>query len=101
MKRILKYVILSFVTLFILALSIIGAVYLRYQATVRTETGKLDVAVRPGNFGKWVNPFIGTGGFPSYTSGDVIPGVTVPFGMVRLSPDTRFFWVVIFLTNQR
>ena len=91
MKRILKYVILSFVTLLILALSIIGTVYFRYQSTVRLETGQLEVAVKPGEIGKWVNPFIGTGGFPAYTSGDNIPGATLPFSMVRLSPDTRFF----------
>jgi predicted alpha-1,2-mannosidase len=64
---------------------------LRYQFTVRTETGKLEVPLKPSEKGRYVNPFIGTGGFPSYTSGDDIPGPTLPFGMVRLSPDTRFF----------
>ena len=36
---------------------------------------------------KWaeqVNPFIGTGGH-----GHTFPGVSVPFGMVQVSPDTR------------
>ena len=33
---------------------------------------------------KFVNPFIGTGGH-----GHTFPGVTLPFGMVQLSPDTR------------
>ncbi len=33
---------------------------------------------------KWVNPFIGTGGH-----GHTYPGVSLPFGMVQLSPDTR------------
>lgn len=33
---------------------------------------------------EYVNPFIGTGGH-----GHTFPGVTVPFGMVQLSPDTR------------
>jgi putative alpha-1,2-mannosidase len=32
----------------------------------------------------YVNPFIGTGGH-----GHTYPGVTAPFGMVQLSPDTR------------
>lgn len=36
-----------------------------------------------------VDPFIGTGGIP-WASGMVFPGATVPFGMVRLSPDTSF-----------
>jgi len=33
---------------------------------------------------KFVNPFIGTGG-----NGHTYPGVSLPFGMVQLSPDTR------------
>ncbi len=33
---------------------------------------------------KFVNPFIGTGGY-----GHTYPGATLPFGMVQLSPDTR------------
>ncbi len=32
----------------------------------------------------YVNPLIGTGGH-----GHTFPGVTMPFGMVQLSPDTR------------
>ena len=32
----------------------------------------------------YVNPFIGTGGH-----GHTYPGVSLPFGMVQLSPDTR------------
>jgi predicted alpha-1,2-mannosidase len=89
--RFLKYLSFLVISLLMLALTIIGAVYLRYQLTVRHETGKLEVPVKPGELGQWVNPFIGTGGFPAYTSGDNIPGPTMPFGMVRLSPDTRFF----------
>lgn len=41
----------------------------------------------PGTAGREVNPFIGTGGLP-YLCGNNFPGATVPFGMVRLSPDT-------------
>jgi len=90
-KVVLKYLAWSVSALILIFLLTIFAIYLRYQVTVRTETGKLEVPVKPGELGKWVNPFIGTGGFPSYTSGDDIPGPTMPFGMVRLSPDTRFF----------
>ncbi|MFD2892143.1 GH92 family glycosyl hydrolase [Flavobacterium chuncheonense] len=36
------------------------------------------------DFAKHVNPFIGTGGH-----GHTFPGVTTPYGMVQLSPDTR------------
>jgi predicted alpha-1,2-mannosidase len=44
-------------------------------------------AVGPGPLGKEVNPFIGTGGV-FYLCGNNFPGATVPFGAVRLSPDT-------------
>ncbi len=44
-------------------------------------------AVQPGTLGGDVNPFIGTGGV-TYLCGNNFPGATVPFGMVRLSPDT-------------
>ena len=48
---------------------------------------KPNPAVQPGKLGRDVNPFIGTGGV-SYLCGNNFPGATVPFGMVRLSPDT-------------
>ena len=40
-----------------------------------------------GELGRDVNPFIGTGGI-SYLCGNNFPGASVPFGIVRLSPDT-------------
>lgn len=43
--------------------------------------------VGPGELGRFVSPFIGTGGIP-YLCGNNFPGATVPFGMVRVSPDT-------------
>ena len=42
-----------------------------------------------GEFGQYVDPFIGTGGTP-WTCGMVSPAATVPFGSVRLGPDTCF-----------
>jgi predicted alpha-1,2-mannosidase len=48
---------------------------------------ELTTSVRPGELGRRVNPFVGTGGI-SYLCGNNFPGATVPFGMVRLSPDT-------------
>jgi len=41
----------------------------------------------PGELGRWVNPFLGTGGI-YYLCGNVSPAATTPFGMVRLGPDT-------------
>lgn len=44
---------------------------------------------KPGEYGQWVDPFIGTGGLP-WACAMLFPGATAPFGMVRLSPDTTF-----------
>ena len=43
--------------------------------------------IEPGRLGRAVNPMIGTGGV-FYICGNNFPGATLPFGMVRLSPDT-------------
>jgi len=47
----------------------------------------LPTSAKAGELGRRVNPFIGVGGL-SYLCGNNFPGATVPFGMVRLSPDT-------------
>lgn len=90
-KSILKYLFYAVVSILLVGCLVILGIYVRYQKTVGVKPGQLVVSAKPGEHGKLVDPFIGTGGFPSYTSGDDIPGVTLPFGMVRLSPDTEFF----------
>ena len=45
--------------------------------------------VEVGEYGQYVDPFIGTGGTP-WTCGMLSPAATVPFGAVRLGPDTSF-----------
>ncbi len=45
--------------------------------------------VSSGEYGQYVDPFIGTGGIP-WTCGMLSPAATVPFGSVRLGPDTCF-----------
>ncbi|MBM3455208.1 MAG: hypothetical protein FJX80_08680, partial [Bacteroidetes bacterium] len=42
----------------------------------------IDPIFTPSNF---VNPFIGTGGH-----GHTYPGASAPFGMIQISPDTRY-----------
>ncbi len=91
MKRILKYLLSVVLGLVLILTAIIFIFYIRYQITVSAKPGQMPVSAKPGEFGQFVNPFIGTGGFPTYTAADDIPGATVPFGMVRLSPDTKFF----------
>ena len=91
MKKVLKYLLLGILSLLVIIALVIFGFWFSYQRTVGVKQGQMVVSAKPGEFGRWVNPFIGTGGFPTYTSADDIPGVTVPFGMVRLSPDTQFF----------
>ena len=55
--------------------------------SVAGDAPKPNPAVGPGTLGSDVNPFIGTGGV-TYLCGNNFPGATVPFGMMRLSPDT-------------
>ncbi len=45
--------------------------------------------VEAGEYTQYVDPFIGTGGTP-WTCGMLSPAATVPFGAVRLGPDTSF-----------
>jgi predicted alpha-1,2-mannosidase len=49
---------------------------------------------QPLSLGQYVNPFIGTGGIP-WACGFNYPGASVPFGMVRLSPETALDGLVI------
>jgi len=90
-KTIFRYLIYGIAALLLVLSIVILSFFIRYQSTVGAQPGRLNVTARPGEMGQWVNPFIGTGGFPAYTSGDDIPGATRPYGMVRLSPDTEFF----------
>ncbi|NMP37640.1 MAG: glycoside hydrolase family 92 protein [Clostridiales bacterium] len=41
----------------------------------------------PGEYGQWVDPFIGTGGIP-WACAMLTPAATTPFGSVKLGPDT-------------
>ncbi|MBR6784993.1 MAG: hypothetical protein IKM25_01940, partial [Clostridia bacterium] len=75
--RIFVAFILSFETLFA---GIFGGVNLQ----------KIEMPEIPeGEYGQYVDPFIGTGGTP-WTCGMLSPAATVPFGSVRLGPDTCF-----------
>lgn len=64
-----------------------GALWLKYRSIVSARPGQLQTGVQPGELGRWVNPFSGTGGFP-WMCGNNFPGAMVPFGMVRLGPET-------------
>jgi predicted alpha-1,2-mannosidase len=89
-KKLLKYFLSVISALLVISLLVISVLFIRYKIIAGKEPGLLKVATMPGDLGKFVDPFIGTGGFPPYTSADDIPGATLPFGMVRLSPDTKY-----------
>ncbi|MBN9690077.1 MAG: GH92 family glycosyl hydrolase [Verrucomicrobia bacterium] len=77
-------------TLLVLVLLVaagVGIWVFRYRQIVSAAPGGLKPKVEPGELGRWVNPFIGTGGYP-WVCGHNFPGAMVPFGMVRLGPET-------------
>ncbi len=65
----------------------IGAVISLICAVVANPCSSRGDSPAPGDLGRLVNPFIGTGGI-SYICGNETPAACVPFGMVRLGPDT-------------
>mgnify|MGYP002639121394 CR=1 FL=1 len=87
MKRIIKFVLSSIGVLLFLVVLVITGFWLKYNNVV-DAVPQISLNKHPGNYGKFVNTFIGTGGFPSWVCGFNFPGATVPFGMVRLSPET-------------
>lgn len=58
-----------------------------FQTGLPSRTGMPET--KPGEYGQWVDPFIGTGGLP-WACAMLSPGPTSPFGMVRLNADTTF-----------
>jgi len=91
-KKILKiiaYLIIIPVTIFLLF--IFGA-WIKYTSIVASTPKNHTISLHPGYYGQYVNNFIGTGGFPAWGRGMNFPGATVPFGMVRLSPETISFY---------
>ncbi len=87
LKRILKWMlIVALVILTIPVLALLG-VWGTYRSIVSPKPGALETAIEPGKLGASVDPFIATGGY-SWMCGHDSPAATVPFGMVRLAPDT-------------
>lgn len=86
-KRILK--MLGWTVLAIVGSGVVfvGVLVFKHHRIVSAKPGQLQTKVQPGELGRRVNPFIGTGGFP-WVCGHNSPGAMVPFGMVRLGPET-------------
>lgn len=87
LKRILKWALI--VALVILAIPVLAVMVIwgAYESVVRATPGALKTSAEPGPLGATVDPFIATGGYP-WMCGNDSPAATLPFGMVRLGPDT-------------
>ena len=88
LKKIVKITAYSLGIVICLVLLAIFIASWKYKSIVNATPKNQIENLRPGELGKYVNTFIGTGGFPSWVCGFNFPGATVPFGMVRLSPET-------------
>ena len=92
MKKIYKKPIKIISYLISIPILIIGLLifigWLKYSSIVSPTPSNKNEFHEAGLYGKYVNNFIGTGGFPAWVCGMNFPGATVPFGMVRLSPET-------------
>lgn len=72
--------------IFVLLIGLLTA-WATYRHVIGAKPGLMKTAIEPGMFGVEADPFIGTGGVP-WMCGHDTPDATVPFGMVRLGPDT-------------
>lgn len=70
-----------------LAALLTGAWLWKYRSIVNAGPNQLVTEAQPGELARWMDPFIGTGGFP-WMCGNNFPGAMAPLGMVRLSPET-------------
>ena len=91
MKRYIKILLGCFGLVILAGLLFAGVLWIRYRYIVNAEPQPMSNAARPVlPLVKEVNPFIGTGGYP-WVCGHNFPGTALPFGMVRLSPETTSF----------
>ena len=91
MKRIIKIIFRGLGLVILAGLLFLGMLWIKSRHIVNAEPHPMPGAARPLRplIGE-VNPFIGTGGYP-WVCGHNFPGATLPFGMVRLSPETASF----------
>ena len=86
-KRVLKVTFGLVMIMVLAAVVFVGALIFIHHRIVSARPGKLQTQVQPLEMGRRVNPFIGTGGYP-WVCAHNFPGAMVPFGMVRLGPET-------------
>jgi predicted alpha-1,2-mannosidase len=86
-KRVLKVTLNLVLIIALSGVAFVGALFFKYHRIVGAKLGMSHAQVQPGEIGRHVNPFIGSGGFP-WVCAHNFPGAMVPFGMVRLGPET-------------
>ena len=86
-KRLLLAALWVALSVVVVLAGFVGALVWKHQRIVGAKSGRLQTKVQPRELGRSVNPFIGTGGYP-WVCGNNFPGAMVPFGMVRLGPET-------------
>ncbi len=89
-KQLFKRLLYLLGAVILIVFLLLGGFILKYKMATREVKGELQVSLQPGELGKYVNPFIGTGGYP-WVCGHNFPGAAQPFGIMRLSPDTHGF----------
>ncbi len=87
-KRIIKWFFLAVLAVALTVASVVFGIYAYARSIVHATPGRMPVPVAPGLLGEEVNVFSATGGWP-WMCGHDTPAACVPFGMVRLGPDTR------------
>ncbi|MCX6221644.1 MAG: GH92 family glycosyl hydrolase [Bacteroidia bacterium] len=88
MKKFLKGILIGFGVLLLIAILFIGSLYAYFTYRDHQPFGQLKTSFEPGRLGRNVVPFIGTGGY-FWVCANNFPGASMPFGVVRLSPDTE------------
>lgn len=83
----MKFFLFSIGIVLLLLIFTIAGIWWKYSRIVNSVP-QISEVKKPGYYGKYVNTFIGTGGFPAWVCGQNFPGATVPFGIIRLSPET-------------
>jgi predicted alpha-1,2-mannosidase len=86
-KRAAKVLSLLILAPLVIFSGFVGALVWKYHAIVGAKPDQPLTHVQTRELGKTVDPFIATGGIP-WVCGDNFPGAMVPFGMVRLGPET-------------
>jgi predicted alpha-1,2-mannosidase len=86
--KIIKSILITFSVLLTISILSFCILYGYFNYRNNQPLGKMETSFQPGKLGQNVQPFIGTGGY-FWVCANNFPGASLPFGVVRLSPDTE------------